>query len=403
MKTTTPCIAVFDLSVTRNSPAGSCVLAEVMGLADQFDITVFSDRFDNERPDRVRWVRVPLPQKPVFLRYMVFHLLAPIALRRHIREKGAAPALIQATQAQFIGADICYAHFCHRAYLRHQWKLQNAKGLRRLARWVVHTYNAAAERRAFLRAKQVVVVSLGLQRELLATYPFLEGRVSNIPNPVDVAGYVPLADFDKAAVRGSLGLTAEQRVLCFAALGDFERKGLGIVLSAMADIQDTSIRLVVLGGNKGEIAQFKARGSCLGITDRVVFAGFQKDIKPYFWALDLFVFPSLYENFPLVVIQAMAAGLPVVVTRLHGVEEYAEHGSNAWVVERDPESVRQAILDALQDRDRLRAVGENARRTATRYDRKAFVDAWTQRIELTLGHGESFVGGLGHAVSRIAE
>jgi len=61
-----PWLAVFDLSVTKNSPAGSCVLAEVLGLADEFDITVFSGAFDNDQTGRVRWVRVPLPNKPSF-------------------------------------------------------------------------------------------------------------------------------------------------------------------------------------------------------------------------------------------------------------------------------------------------------------------------------------------------
>jgi len=371
-----PWIAVFDLKVTKNSPAGSCVLAEVLGLADEFDITVFSDAFDNDETGRVRWVRVPLPGLPGFLRYMFFNLLAARALRKHSEQRGMPPALIQATQGQFIGADICYPHFCHQAYLRYQWQFQKAHGLRRLARWITHHYNATTERLAFLRAALVVSPSLGLARELTETYPFLGNNICTIPNPVSVESFARPEKHDRTPLLAQLGLPVEGRVLCFAALGDFSRKGLGILLEALAGIDDQSVRLLVVGGNAGEITEFTSLARHLGVAHRVAFAGFQGDVRPYLWAADLFVLPSSYEIFPLVVMQAMAAGVPAIVTRLHGVEEYAVHGENAWIVERNPGAVRAAIIDALSDENRLQAARAAASRSVNRYDNAYFVEAW---------------------------
>jgi glycosyltransferase involved in cell wall biosynthesis len=371
-----PWIAVFDLKVTRNSPAGSCVLAEVLGLADEFDITVFSDAFDNDETGRVRWVRVALPSKPGFLRYLFFNLLAPRALRKHSAQRGTPPILIQATQGQFIGADICYAHFCHRAYLRHQWQFQKAQGLRRLVRWITHHYNAMTERLSFRKTALVVTPSQGLVRELTETYPFLMDRVCAIPNPVDAESFARPEWFDRNPLLAQLGLPVEGRVLCFAALGDFSRKGLGILLEALAGIDNQSVRVLVVGGNAGEIAEFTALARHLGVANRVVFAGFQNDVRPYLWVADLFVLPSLYETFALVVIQAMAAGVPAIVTRLHGVEEYAVHGKNAWIVERNPDAVRAAIIEALGDEKRLQAARAAATQTVRRYDKAHFVAAW---------------------------
>lgn len=371
-----PWIAVFDLNVTRNSPAGSCVLAEVLGLADEFDITVFSDAFDNDASGRVRWVRVPLPRKPGFLRYMFFNLLAPRALRKHSALRGKPPALIQATQGQFIGADICYPHFCHRAYLQHQWQFQKARGLRRLARWITHKYNAMTEQQSFRKVALVVAPSRGLVRELTETYPFLKGSICAIPNPVNVESFARPEGFDRNPLLAQLGLPLAGKVLCFAALGDFSRKGLGILLEALAGIDDQSVRLMVVGGNAGEIAEFTAQARQLGVAHRVAFAGFQKDVRLYLWAADLFVLPSSYEIFPLVVMQAMAAGVPAIVTRLHGVEEYAVHGENAWLVERNPEAVRAAIIDALSDETRLQAARIAASQSVRRYDSAHFVETW---------------------------
>lgn len=373
---TKPWIAVFDLNVTRNSPAGSCVLAEVLGLADEFDITVFSDAFDNDGSGRVRWVRVALPRKPGFLRYMFFNLLAPRALRHHIAQRGKPPALIQATQGQFIGADICYAHFCHRSYLQRQWQFQKAQGLRRVVRWITHRYNAVTERLSFRKAALVVTPSQGLVRELTETYPFLKGRVLAIPNPVDVDSFSRPEGYDRNPLLAQLGLPLYARVLCFAALGDFSRKGLGVLLEALAGISDLSVRLLVVGGNAGEITEFTEIAKKLNVAHRVAFAGFQSDVRPYFWAADLFVLPSLYETFALVVMQAMAAGVPAIVTRLHGVEDYAVQGENAWFVERNSDAVRAAIVTVLSDEKLLQSARIAASQTVSLYDKVHFVEAW---------------------------
>lgn len=375
-----PWIAVMDLSVTKNSPAGSCVLAEVMGLADDYDITVFSDAFDNTRPDRVQWVRVPLPKKPGVLRYVLFHLLAPTMLRRHIRLRGRLPWLIQATQGQYVGADICYAHFCHRAYLQDRWRLQSASGLRRLLRWLVYQYNAHFEARAFRRARIVVAPSAGLVRELVATYPFLQGRVYSNPNPVDVAAFARPKAFDRAGQLHALGLSTGHLVLCFAALGDFSRKGLALVLEAMAGLGSASPILIVVGGSPSEIDEYRRLGNMLGLQDRVAFTGFQPDVRPFFWAADLFVFPSTYETFALVVLQAMAAGMPAIATRLHGVEDYAIDGENAWIVEREVNAIRLAIQRVLDNRGLLKQASDAAAHSVAAYDTPGFVGRWRELL-----------------------
>lgn len=385
---TSPWVAVFDLSVTETSPAGSCVLTEVRGLRDLLDVTIFSDACDAESGPSLRWIRIPLPRRPGFMRYALFHLQARRALRRHIAERGVAPILVQATQAQYPGADICYAHFCHRAYLAERWGQQRSRGLRRVARWVANRYNAFWERIAFRAAKCVVVPSAGLARELETTYPFLAGRVITIPNPVDIAAYARPDNFDRHAMMSRLNLIEAGPILCFAALGDFSRKGLDLVFEALAALDDRSIQLLVVGGTPREIAEFNALAISLGVACQVRFVGFQPDVRPYLWLSDLFVFPSSYETFALVVIQAMAAGVPAVVTRVHGVSDYACEGKTAWFVERDARAVREGICAALHDRAALRLIGQVARGSIERFDRTHFIARWRGLMtSLSTAHG----------------
>jgi glycosyltransferase involved in cell wall biosynthesis len=97
-------------------------------------------------------------------------------------------------------------------------------------------------------------------------------------------------------------------------------------------------------------------------------------------ASDAFVFPSAYEVFPLVCLQAAAAGLPLLVTRLYGVEEFMRDGETGWVIERTVESIAAAIVQAASDRPRLRAMGLEARKQVEQYSETEFRRRWRELL-----------------------
>jgi glycosyltransferase involved in cell wall biosynthesis len=90
--------------------------------------------------------------------------------------------------------------------------------------------------------------------------------------------------------------------------------------------------------------------------------------------------PSAYEVFPLVCLQA-AAGLPLLVTRLSGVEEFMRDRETGWVIERTAESLPAAIVQASSDRPRLRAMGLHARKQVEPYSETEFRRRWRELIE----------------------
>jgi glycosyltransferase involved in cell wall biosynthesis len=388
-----PGIVVFDLSVASNSPAGSCVLAEVNGLQSQYPVTVFSDRFDGADAESKDWVRVPLPQRPIFIRYWLFQVLAPL---RYLmwRLSNAKPAIIQTTQGQFLWADLAYGHFCHRAYLKGQWKQSTVTGLRRVLRRINHGYNAFMERLAFRRVRKIVVPSLGLQRELTREYPEVAGKIVVISNPVDLERYARPIDFDRAHKRAELGYDDSHVVFVFVALGDFARKGLGLILPALAGLTAEQLgraRLLVVGGGVGEIEQYRRQAESLGVLDKIRFVGLQKDVRPYLWAADVLAFPSAYEIFSLAILQAAAAGLPPIVSQgLYGAEEFVEHQVNGWVVTRDEDGVRTALSDAIEHVERLPDMSTAAQSSVQQYSQSAFVAKWN-------GLYSGIMGGAGHA------
>ena len=373
-------LCVFDQSVAAGSPAGSCVLAEVLGLAEEHEVTVLSSRCDAQSHRRVRWLRVPLPARPLLLRYVLFQAIAPWVLRWHRLRGLPAADLVQTTQGQYARADVAYAHFCHRAYLLGPWKASPVHGLRRLMRALNHRFNAVWEQRAFRRAKLIVVPSQGLARELAAVYPEVADRVVTLANPVDLARFARDPGFDRQALRASIGASAGTTLFAFVALGDFARKGLGLVLDALAELPlRERARLLVVGGRPGEIADWRERAEAVGVAGQVVFVGLQPDVRPYLWASDAFVFPSAYEIFSLAILQAAAARLPVIVSEgLYGAEEFVVNGDNGWLVPRTADAVGIALQAAMADADRLAEMGRRAEQSVQRYSQETFVQRWRE-------------------------
>ncbi len=376
-------IALFDLSVTADSPAGSCILQMLKGLCQDYQFTVFADRFENPAPDQITWVRVPLPPKPVLLRYVVFKWLAALSYRQHVRHHGK-PDLIIGTEGQFPACDISYAHFCHQAYLT-QHKVK-ASLPRKLARLLTRRFNADIERQAFASAEAIVVPSQGLATEIEQTYTALvQKKITVIPNPVDIQRFTRPVTFDRQAFRSQLGFGPNDQVIVFSALGDFDRKGLNLLLQAIAAINNARVKLLIVGGSLPEVREYETIRDRLQLSNQAVFVGFQSDVRPYLWSADLFALPSQYETFSLATFQAAAAGLPVLVTKLYGVEEFLKDGINGWLVERDAASLAGAIQQAVADPTKLAQLGSAAHTGAHDYDAAIFVERWRAILRSLMG------------------
>jgi glycosyltransferase involved in cell wall biosynthesis len=372
-------VLVFDLSVSRGSPAGSCVLAEVLGLADEHDVTVVSAQCDAADHPHVRWLRVPLPSRPLVLRYVAFMVLAPLVHAWH-RVCGLRRAdWVQTTQGQYGAADIAYAHFCHRAYLRGAWRVSPVTGARRWFRFVNHCFNAWCEARAFRRARLIVVPSRGLGRELAGVYPAFADRIHVLPNPIELDVFRRPAAFDRPGWRARWQLPQAATVFVFVALGDFARKGMGLILPALEQLGavEPAAWLLVVGGRPGEIEATRRDAGRLGVADRVRFTGMQQDVGPFLWASDALLFPSAYETFSLVTLQAAAAGLPLIVSKgLHGVEEVVADGRTGYVVDRAVPQVEAAMRAVVGDPRRAARMGEGARQAVQAYSKPVFVERW---------------------------
>jgi glycosyltransferase involved in cell wall biosynthesis len=368
-------IALLEYKVTPTNPSGGCCRLLIEGLNAKQEFTVFASDFDNPAPGRVGFVRVPTPRRPLVLQYLAFHLLAPLARRR----AGARFALVQSVESAALGADVIYAHFCHRAFVREQAQRPASLRPNDVLRWVDHRLRAATEPIVYRGVREVVVPSEGLKRDIERHLPNRDRRITVIPNPIDVAGFRRPPTHDRAGLRRALGCGENDLLLAFVALGHFERKGLPALLQALAALGRPDLRLVVIGGRASLVRQHEATARRLGLGECARFVGMTDDVRPYLWGADAFVLPSRYETFSKVCFEAAATGLPLVVPPLHGVEEIARDGETAILISPDAASVTRALQRLLEmSEERRRAMGEAAARAVVDYAPDAFLRRWEE-------------------------
>jgi glycosyltransferase involved in cell wall biosynthesis len=370
-------IAIFDYKITRNNPIGSCHLAMLRALAAEHEFTVFAVEFENPCPQKIRFVRVPSPTRPLALLFIVYHFMAPLCYLLYRLRGGAKPDLVQALESNLAFGDLLYSHFCHGMYLKHHWSRSGAKGLRGWFRWLDHQLHAWMENFTYPRARQVVVPSRGLARELKAEFPYIEDRLTVLPNPISLQRLQMPGDFDRQAFRQNLGIEDKDLVGLFVALGQFERKGLPLLLQALGTPDMQQVKLIVVGGEPDLIARYSDEATRNQLGNRVKFVGMQSDVRPYLWSSDVFVFPSLYETFSLVTYEAAASGLPIVVSQLYGVEDLLVDGNNGFLIKTSVAGVREGLERVLGlSPDDRHAMGQRARLAAAGCSEEHFVDAW---------------------------
>ena len=140
------------------------------------------------------------------------------------------------------------------------------------------------------------------------------------------------------------------------------QKGLHDLVAAAALVPEARVMVVGEGPERPALETEIAR---LGLGDRVHLLGFRSDVPDLLAASDLFVLPSLFEGLPLSILEAMAAGKPVVATAIGGNDEAVVDGATGLLVPPgDPQALADAIRALLRDPERRRRLGEAGRRRA---------------------------------------
>ncbi len=228
-----------------------------------------------------------------------------------------------------------------------------------------HRSLLALESRQFAagRLKRIIAVSDEVKRDILSHYAVTPERISVLYNGVDVQRFNPANRGEHGrGVRTQWNIPADAKVVLFVGSG-FQRKGLDRLIELWRDRRLAEMYLLVVG-HDARLARYQAVAQAAA-PGRIIFTGRQDGIERYYGAADIVALPALQEAFGNVVLEALASGVPVLVSAQVGAAALLTGALAAGIVERadDPAALAQGLLALLEKssepklRQEARAIG----------------------------------------------
>lgn len=212
-----------------------------------------------------------------------------------------------------------------------------------------------------------------------------KGKLTVVENGIDLemSDFAAIKAF-KAQQRLKLGYTPETMVLLFVGQ-HIREKGVLLIIRAMDKLRDLPVKMEFIGTGYAT-EEMKNLIRQLHLEDKVTLNGVISDrevLKSYYGAADMFLFPSRYDNAPLVVREAAMMGTPAVLIAGSTASEVIKDGFNGFLVEESPESYASRIRSLYNDRSAIQEAAEGASKTLTR--------SWREVMEEVVGRYEEII------------
>lgn len=225
-----------------------------------------------------------------------------------------------------------------------------------------------AERIAGRATDHFIAVSRANQDRAIALKIARPDRVSVIRSGIKTGEFEP-GGFDRAEKKKSLGLDPDKPLALMVACFKPQKNPLDFVRAA-ALVKARVPEAQFAAAGDGELMPEMERAAAeAGLAGSFKLLGWRRDVAELMWSADVLVLTSLWEGLPRVFPQAMAAGLPIVATRVDGGPEAVTDGVNGWLVEpRDAGAIAERVAELLLDPARAKAMGAAGRGAVSEFD-----------------------------------
>jgi len=375
MNTNNQClrIAVLIRHYSRIGGAERYCVELTERLAEQHEVHVFCQAIETEQPDNIEFHSISKwLDKPRYINQLLFS--------RWTR---------QATEGQF---DIVHSHDMGThadIYTLHVpcvlSRYTESMGFKKFLRY----FNALISPRmlAYLwlekhqicskNKRQIIVVSEFLARNILRNYPEIENNISIAYPGIQINSSLETQLISRHKQRALLGISEDEFVILFVA-NDYKRKGLLVILDAIKKINKTSLHLIIAGND--DPAKFTELITKLNLSQQVHFIGVCENMNSLYPAADVLVHPTLADTYAMVVLEAMAHGVPVVVSNAQycGFSEHLSENEALLIANpKDSSEITEYINTLLSDAELRHRLAEKGRA-------KAALITWDDTMEQTL-------------------
>ncbi len=375
-----PVVAVVTPFLDNAYGTERIVIRWISALADEYDIHIYSQRVQDVDLSKFTLHRVPALPGPHIFNYIWWYFANQVRRAWDRTFRGLRPDIVfspgvNCPDADVISVHIVFAEFARQAAPELQFSQAPVSAWPRLLhrrlyyRLVIflegRVYRSGSNELVLIAKKTAADLKRFYNRteRCLVLYLGLDHSVFNQPRRMAA----------REEARAELKLQPDDFAVLLVG-NDLRKKGIRTLIESMKLLRDS--RALLLVATRDDAAPFQALVREAGLEGRVQFHPPRKDVDFYYAAADAYAGPSLEDTFALPPVEAMATGLPTLVSRENGTAEIIEHGVNGLILEKPTDAAALAsMLRQLADDPELAArLGENGAKTARQF-------TWEQNVE----------------------
>jgi len=368
-----PRVAVVSPFLDKRHGTERCVAEQVERLADDYEIHLYSTSVQDVDLSKIVWHRIPRLPGPHLASYLGFFAANHLQRWWHRRFRELQYDLVFSPGINCLDPDVIAVHIVFAEFYRF---MRSELGLLsnplRMWPWLIHRrlsyrFFIALEQRVYTRDElPLAVISRKMEQDLVRCFN-RSSRVSLMYYGVDLEHLNPPR---RHLLRGTTRQRLKIPENTFAVLlvgNDWAKKGLPCLIEAVGSLPDANLKILICGEDKSfpcrDLIQQRR------LENRVMILPLVREIEQYYAAADIYVGPSLEDSFALPPLEAMACGLPVIVSRQAGVSELVTHGVDGFVLDdpRDSRQLAHLIHQICVDEDLRQRLGSSATETARHY------------------------------------
>jgi UDP-glucose:(heptosyl)LPS alpha-1,3-glucosyltransferase len=334
------------------------------------EVHIFANKFDNVDNEKIIFHKVPAFSSNYYINEGTISLLETILLKFHSFD------VTLAQPTRYLSPDVAEIQFVFKRWVDYKKTLGMKIYFADKILPLFESFNIK-------KSKKLIAISNSVKEDIIKYYNIPEEKIRVVYSGVNLKEFNPENIKYKKEIREKHGISPDDILLLFVG-NPYERKGLEFVIRALSKIKQKNVKLLVSGRDEPE--RFQSLANELGLTNRVIFrVGLFTDVNKYFSASDIFVLPSLYETFGLVVIEAMASGLPVIVSNgeFIGASELIEDGRDGLLL-KDPknfEDIAEKLKFLIENENVRKQIGKEANSKARKYTWRRTADEMLEVLE----------------------
>jgi glycosyltransferase involved in cell wall biosynthesis len=368
-----PRLAVVSPFLDKSYGTERTVIEWLSHMPDAFEVHIYSQRIEDLALDQFVWHRIPTIPGPGLIGFLWWFAANHASRAWDRRMRGLKYDLVYSPGINCFDADVISVHIVFAEFLR-QAKLELEFGKNHILSWprllhrrVYYSLITALERRIYTNPQTFLVLYAKKTARDLERFYGRHDRLPVLYLGLDHQVFNPsrrMALRDNA--RQQLGI-ANHRFSLLLVGNDLRKKGISVLLHALRDLSELPIDLLIV--SREDPMPFRTIARSMALDGRLQFLPPRKDIEFYYAAADAYVGPSLEDTFALPPAEAMACGLPIIVSTENGTSEIVTHETDGLILKdsSDSRTLAAMILRLFEDAELRARLSENASKTARQY------------------------------------